>query len=149
MSRRWIDPQDFRDLRRQAGMTRREAAQALDVTARTIQNWETGGARIPWMAFRMLRILRGYALPGVAWDGWTITGDTLHAPNGRRFMANEIQHIEQVFAMARLWRQMYSRPVVQKITSKVLPFPGRKFTAQDPDQKKPLAVQPQHIGGIL
>ncbi len=33
MSRRWIDPQDFRDLRRESGLTRREAAKELDVTA--------------------------------------------------------------------------------------------------------------------
>lgn len=45
--RRWIDPQAFQDLRRQFCMTRIQAAEALDVTPRTVQNWETGGARIP------------------------------------------------------------------------------------------------------
>lgn len=122
-SHRWIEPQDFRDLRRQAGLTRREAAEALDVTGRTIQNWETGGARIPWMAHRMLRILRGYALPGKVWEGWTIDGDTLYAPNGRHFTPGELQHIEQVFAMARLWRQTYARNAAKEVANKVLPFP--------------------------
>lgn len=121
-SPRYIAPQDFRDLRRFAGLTRREAAAALDVTGRTIQNWETGGARIPWLAYRMLRILQGYALPGKDWEGWTITGDTLTAPNGRRFIANEMQHIEQVFGMARLWRQDYARRQ-HKPAALVLPFP--------------------------
>lgn len=65
--RRWIDPQDFQDLRKRADLKRHQAAHLLDVTTRTIQNWETGGARIPWMAYRMLRILTGYALPGKAW----------------------------------------------------------------------------------
>lgn len=119
---RWIEPQDFRDLRRFAGLTRREAAAALDVTGRTIQNWETGGARIPWLAYRMLRILQGYALPGSDWEGWTITGDTLTAPNGRHFTAGELQHIEQMFGMARLWRQDYTRRH-QKPFALVLPFP--------------------------
>ena len=100
--RRWIEPQDFRDLRRMADLKRYQVAALLDVTARTIQNWETGGARIPWLAYRMLRILSGYALPGKAWEGWTIHGDRLYAPNGRWFDANSMQHIEQVFAMARL-----------------------------------------------
>ena len=121
---RWVEPQSFRDLRRQAGMTRREAAKALDVTGRTIQNWETGGARIPWMACRMLRILQGYALPGSDWEGWTVQGDTLTAPNGRHFTAGELQHIEQIFGMARLWRQTYSRKAVRK-AAEVLPFPGQ------------------------
>ncbi len=142
---RHIDPQDFRDLRKQAGMTRREAAAALDVTPRTVQNWETGGARIPWMAHRMLRILRGYALPGKDWEGWTITGDTLTAPNGRHFTAGELQHIEQMFGMARLWRQMYTRPALAKAASTVLPFPDRRRTPAE--APKPPQAQPQRIGG--
>jgi len=125
-TRRWIDPQDFRDLRRQAGMTREQAAQALDVAPRTIQNWERGGARIPWMAYRMLRILRGYALPGVHWDGWTLQGDALIAPNGRWFTAANLAYIEQTFAQARLWRVMYARSGVRKPESGALPFPDRK-----------------------
>lgn len=128
--RRYIAPQDFRDLRRFSGLTRREAAAALDVTGRTIQNWETGGARIPWLAYRMLRILRGYALPGSDWEGWTITGDTLTAPNGRCFIANEMQHIEQVFSMARLWRHDYTRRH-QKPAAVVLPFPEPQQSPED------------------
>ena len=49
MSRRWIYPQDFRDLRRLADLIRKQAADLLDVTGRTIQNWKTEGARIPWI----------------------------------------------------------------------------------------------------
>lgn len=131
---RWIEPQDFRDLRRQAGLTRLQAAQALDVTGRTIQNWETGGARIPWMAHRMLRILRGYALPGKAWEGWAIDGDTLYAPNGRHFTPGELQHIEQVFSMARLWQKIYAEKCRSEKASKVLPFPVFDQTAADPQQ---------------
>lgn len=134
MSRRYIHPQDFADLRKHAGMTRREAAQALDVTPRTVQNWETGGARIPWLAYRMLRILRGFGLPGGAWDGWTIQGDTLHAPNGRHFTAGELQHIEQVFGMARLWRQEYTSRRHQKPAAVVLSFPEQGQDTPEPQQ---------------
>lgn len=126
--RRWIEPQDFRDLRKQAGLTRREAAVTLDVTPRTIQNWETGGARIPWMAYRMLRILRGQALPGEFWEGWTVSQDKLVSPAGHVFDAVWLLHVESVFAQAKLWRQMYSRSGVQKTLSTVLPFPDRKET---------------------
>lgn len=97
-----ISPQDFADLRHQASMTRKEAALALDVTPRTVQNWETGGARIRWMAYRMLRILRGYALPGSMWEGWTIRNDELFSPNGRSFDAVWLQNAEHVFSQARL-----------------------------------------------
>lgn len=144
-SRRYIDPQDFRDLRRSLFMTRREVAAVLDVTPRTVQNWETSGARIPWLAYRMLRILRGSALPGEAWEGWTVSGDTLHAPNGRHFTAAELQHIEQVFGMARLWRQMYTRPALAKAAETVIPFPDRRRTPAE--VPKPLQGQIQRIGG--
>lgn len=142
-SRRWIDPQDFRDLRR--GMTRKEAAEALDVTPRTIQNWETGGARIPWMAYRMLRILRGFALPGVEWEGWTVCGRELFSPAGRSFDAAHLAHIEHVFGMARLWRQMYTRKAAEETASKVLPFPDRR--KRPIEAPKPPEAQPQRIGG--
>lgn len=135
--RRWIDPQDFSDLRKQAGLTRKEAAEELNVTPRTIQNWETGGARIPWMAYRMLRILRGRALPGVFWEGWTVSGRELVSPAGRVFDAVWLLHVENVFAQAKLWRQMYSRAGVQKTLSTVVPFPDRR---RQPEEKP----KPQH-----
>lgn len=131
VSRIWIDPQDFRDLRRSLHLTRKQSAAALDVTPRTVQNWETGGARIPWMAYRLLRLQRGCALPGKAWEGWTIQGDTLHAPNGRHFTAGELQHIEQVFAMSRLWRQEYAGRH-QKPAAVVLPFLALDQTTAEP-----------------
>lgn len=120
---RYISPGDFRNLRRLSGLTRKQAAELLDVTARTIQNWETGGARIPWMAYRMLRILTGYALPGKAWEGWSVHGDRLYAPNGRWYEANSLEQIEQIFGMARLWHQDYNRRSGKHL-SVMLPFPS-------------------------
>lgn len=127
MSRRkWIEPHDFADLRRQSGLTRAQAAAELNVTPRTIQNWETGGARIPWMAYRMLRILRGTALPGFAWEGWTIRGRNLFSPSGRAFDAAWLLEVENVFSQARLWRQMYAASGRAKTASTVVPFPDRR-----------------------
>ena len=142
--RRWIDPHDFADLRKQSGLTRSEAAKALDVTPRTIQNWETGGARIPWMAYRMLRILRGFALPCSAWEGWTLRGRTLYSPTGRSFDAVWLQNMEHVFAQAKLWRQMYSASGLAKTASTVVPFPDRR--RQHEEQPFHLA-QPKRMGG--
>jgi DNA-binding XRE family transcriptional regulator len=139
-SRKWIDPRDFRDLRIRSGLSRAEAADALDVTPRTIQNWETGGARIPWMAYRMLRILRGFALPGSAWEGWTLRGDTLYSPTNRGFDAGHLEHIEHVYAQAKLWRQMYAASGRAKTASTVLPFPDRRRDSN---------VVPIRSGGVL
>lgn len=128
-AKRWIDPLDFRDLRKLSGLSRAEAAKALDVTARTVQNWETGGARIPWMAYRMLRILRGYALPGQAWEGWTLRGDTLYSPDNRGFPAGELYFLRNVFAQAKLFRQLYTRAGRAKTAATVVAFPLRERDA--------------------
>jgi DNA-binding XRE family transcriptional regulator len=133
-TRRWIEPQDFRDLRGRADLKRYQVAALLNVTTRTIQNWETGGARIPWMAYKLLRILAGYALPGKAWQGWTIHGDRLYAPNGRWFDANSMEHLEQVFAMSRLWRQDYLSRKHPQPASNVLAFPDRTLTPAELQQ---------------
>ena len=137
--RRWIDPHDFADLRKQSGLTREQAAEALDVTRRTIQNWETGGARIPWMAYRMLRILRGFALPSVHWEGWTIRNDQLFSPLGRAFDAVWLMHNEHVFAQARLFRQMYAASGQRKTASTVVEFPDRRRKQEE--LHKPLQAQ--------
>jgi DNA-binding XRE family transcriptional regulator len=144
-SRKWIEPQDFRDLRRQSGLTRKQAASELDVTSRTIQNWETGGARIPWMAFRMLRILSGISLPGRHWEGWTVRGRELIAPNGRSFDSSSLEYFEQVFSQARLWRQMYAASGRTKTASTVLPFPDRRRIDVEPSN--PLQNQLQRMKG--
>lgn len=139
MSRRkWIDPHAFADLRKQSGLSRRQAADALDVTPRTIQNWETGGARIPWMAYRMLRILRGFALPGLQWEGWTLRGAVLFSPTGRSFDAVWLQNVDLVFAQAKLFRQMYAASGRAKTAATVVPFP---------DIGLHLAAQPKRAGG--
>jgi len=146
MSRcRWIDPQDFRDLRKQSGLTRVQAAYELDVTPRTIQNWETGGARIPWMAYRMLRILRGYALPGFAWEGWTLRNHQLFSPTGRSFDAVWLQNVDHVFAQARLWRQMYSASGRARTASTVVDFPD--YRRKPEERSQPLEAQSKRMGG--
>ena len=122
-AKRWIEPLDFQDLHKLSGLSRAEVAKALDVTARTVQNWETGGARIPWMAYRMLRILRGYALPGHAWEGWTLRGDTLYSPDNRGFPAGELYFLRNVFAQAKLFRQLYTRAGCAKTAAPVVASP--------------------------
>ena len=53
----------------------------LQVTARTIMHWEEGKTRIPYSAFKLLRIrANGEFLDG-AWNGWVIRGDTLWIRN--------------------------------------------------------------------
>ncbi len=145
MSRRHITAQDFADLRKQSGLTRLQAAKELDVTARTIQNWETGGARIPWMAYRMLRVLRGFAVPGIEWEGWRIYNGKLYNPSGQWFDRVYLEQVAYAFAEARLWRQMYARAGRAKTAATVVSFPDRR--RRPIEKQKPLEAQPRRIGG--
>ncbi|MEW6314331.1 MAG: VC1465 family Xer recombination activation factor [Pseudomonadota bacterium] len=104
-----IDYDRFKDTRILAGLSKRQVASMLFVSLRTIDLWETGKVRIPYAAFRLLRILTGYELPGRAWQGFYLHGDTLWSPEGKPFKAADLGYLSVTFAMARMWREDYAR----------------------------------------
>ena len=67
---------------RSAGMSRAQAAQFFQVSERTLHNWESGKHDIPYTAYRLIRLYRGYELPGKAWEGWRFTDCKLYTPEG-------------------------------------------------------------------
>lgn len=99
----------FRETRLIAGMSRKEAAKLLFVTLRTVQLWEAGKVKIPYAAFRLLRIHTGYDLPGDAWKGFSLFGDTLKiTPDGKNVAAGDLRYLSLTFAMARQWHKEYA-----------------------------------------
>ena len=84
-----------------AAMDRKGVAELLRVTVRTVRNWECGATRVPYSAFKLLRILTGYALPGEAWRGWSMRGDTLWSPECKAFEAWGMGYLSLIFGMAR------------------------------------------------
>jgi transcriptional regulator with XRE-family HTH domain len=98
----------FRETRLLAGMSRKDAASLLFVTLRTIQLWERGAVKIPYAAFRLLRIHTGYELPGSAWRGFSLSGDTLITPDGKNIVAGDLRYLSLTFAMARQWKKEYA-----------------------------------------
>lgn len=75
----------FREARQTCSLTVAEAAKLFRVTERTVQNWESGRVRVPYAAFKLMRILRGHELPHPAWRGFRVVGDTLWTPEGHPF----------------------------------------------------------------
>lgn len=75
----------------------------LDVTARTIRNWEDGSSRTPYPAFRLMRLLGGHSLIGKQWEGWSIWRGTLWTPEGRGFEPHELRYLSNYLWMARKW----------------------------------------------
>jgi hypothetical protein len=78
-------------------------AELLHFTDRTVRNWERGASRVPYAAFRLLRITSGYALPGHEWEGWGLRKGVLWSPTGQAFDAGSMGYLGLVFQMARQW----------------------------------------------
>jgi DNA-binding transcriptional regulator YiaG len=101
---------DFKEARLLAGFTRSDAAEALFVSERTVRNWEAGRAAVPYSAFKLIKVLGRYDLPGAAWDGWRLNGDTLWSPERKPFRPHELAWWGLTCAMARSWLQRYHEP---------------------------------------
>jgi len=104
-----IDKDQFRDVRKMNRLSVDETAKLLQVTSRTIAHWESGVTRIPYSAFKLLRILANGELLPTAWKGWVIKGDTLWSPINRPFRQHELTYISSYFTMARYWQADYER----------------------------------------
>lgn len=101
--RKYIDPEGFYIARKRAGLTMMKTADLLDVDIRTIRNWENGSTRIPYSAFRLMRMAGGYSLLGKEWDGWAVWEGKLFSPAGRAFEPHELQYVSHYISMARLF----------------------------------------------
>lgn len=105
----WIDPKEFKITRQAAGLTVDQVAGLLFVTPRTVRYWEAGRYRIPYPAFKLLRILRGAELPGEAWAGWRVTRGALWSPAGQCFLPGELAYLSLVFRQAWAFRQQQAQ----------------------------------------
>lgn len=101
-----VDAEAFRVARFSAGLSLDGAADFLRVTSRTVRNWEAGAVRIPYPAFRLLRVRAGLSMPFDGWDGWIVGKDgTLWSPGRQSFRAKDLEWLSLVFAQARQWRR--------------------------------------------
>lgn len=91
-----------------AAMDRKGVSELLRVTVRTVKNWEQGKSRVPYSAYRLLRIHGCYDLPGAAWSGWRLAGDTLWSPERRGFRPFDLAWWGLTVAMAREWKRIYA-----------------------------------------
>ena len=71
------------------GMQRTDAAKFLQVSERTLHNWESGRHVIPFAVYKLLRLLNGMDLPGATWEGWRFSGGKLYTPEGYGFTGKD------------------------------------------------------------
>lgn len=104
----FADPVTFHLERVTARLTQRQAADYLGVTPRTMRNWETGRTRIPYPAFKLIRMRAGGIVHAPGWDGWRFgRGGALFSPDGRSFQPWELYHLRLVFSMSRYFQQAH------------------------------------------
>lgn len=96
-----MDPETFIVQRLKAALTRQGAAVLLRVSERTVRNWEKGRTVIPYSAYRLLCIEAGYELPGAAWRGFVLRGDTIWSPEGKSFTAHDLGWWQLTCELAR------------------------------------------------
>lgn len=116
----WADPEQFHLERLTAGLTQKQAAEYLGVSLRTVRNWERGVNRIPYPAFRLVR-MRARALVHVeGWDGWRFDrGGALVSPDGRTFQPWELQNLQLVVSLARRYIEARKPAPLPAVADKV------------------------------
>lgn len=97
---RRITPEQFRETREFTGKSREDVAEFLGVSLRTVGHWETGKARVPYAAFRLLRVaLRGDMLDP-SWQGYRIARGRLVTPEGYAFGPGDMAWLSLLVARA-------------------------------------------------
>lgn len=96
----------FRTARALCSLSVPEAAKLLRVSTRTVQYWESGAVGVPYTAYKLMRILRGYELPSSAWKGFRVVGDTMWSSEGLAFKAADLRWWSLTCRMAGEFRAM-------------------------------------------
>lgn len=112
----------FREARLQCCLSVEGCAKLLRISERTVRNWEAGAVRIPYAAFKLMRVMRGGKLLGSDWTGFRVHGDTLITPEGRSFHFSELAWWSLLCRMARAYAEA-RRPGMTSTDRLVAPPP--------------------------
>lgn len=93
------------------GWSTADVAKFLQVSVRTVQLWVSGRVRVPYAAYKLLRLQLRYELPGDAWNGWTISADRLYTPEGHELRPQEFGWWSLLVRRAALFSSLYSENV--------------------------------------
>lgn len=88
------------------GLSTEACADLLHVTERTVRNWESGSSRIPYAAFKLMRVLRGGKFLGPEWSGWFVRYDKLVTPEGHEIRAHEFAWWSLLVRQAREFQRL-------------------------------------------
>lgn len=97
----------FKVLCLDAGLKVPDVARTLQVTERTVYAWFSGKTAVPYSAYKLLRILSRFELPG--WPGWHMHSGKLWTPEGFAFDPTDGAWWSLLVRQARAFRAQYER----------------------------------------
>lgn len=99
----------FKVLCADAGLSIDQAAQLLHVTPRTIRYWFSGKTWVPYAAYKLVRVMRYFELPGNEWRGWHFHSGRLWTPEGHGFTPRDSNWWGLLVRKAAMFHVLYDR----------------------------------------
>ncbi|WP_374941038.1 VC1465 family Xer recombination activation factor [Xylophilus ampelinus] len=126
------------------GLDRAGVAKLLQVSPRTLHNWESGRHPIPHMAYRLLRLHFRVELPGDGWVGWSFVAGKLRSPEGHTFVGSDCSWWSLFIRQARFFGPLYRENMelrrVLGAKGRHVPGPVRGTSAGRAAEPSPAAV---------
>lgn len=91
------------------GLTVDDVAHFLQVSPRTVQLWVSGRVRIPYAAYKLMRLQLRYELPGDAWKGWHLSAGRLYTPEGFELNPHDFSWWGLLVRRAALFSSLYAK----------------------------------------
>lgn len=143
--RKYISPDEFYVARRKAGLTVKLAAETIDIDERTIRNWENGKSKIPYAAFRLIRLMAGYSIIGKGWENWSFWRGKLCSPEGREFQEHEMHYIGHYLSFAKHQLKAQASPVADASIRPAFSRKSLELVKIEPMVKVELNAQPESL----
>jgi hypothetical protein len=96
-------------MRMSCGLDRAQTAKLLHVTERTLHNWETGVFHIPYAAYKLMRLMNYFELPGKGFEGWHVSNGCLYTPENHCLDLSEFTWWNNLYGRAKLFHVLYHK----------------------------------------
>jgi len=99
----------FKAMYTRLGFSVADAAKFLQVTPRTVHEWISGRVRIPYAAYKLMRLQLHYELPGDAWRGWSLSAGRLYTPEGHELNPHDFTWWSLLCRKASMFSTLYAQ----------------------------------------
>lgn len=104
----------FKTMYTRLGFSVADAAKFLQVSTRTVHEWISGRVRIPYAAYKLMRLQLHYELPGDAWSGWSLSAGRLYTPEGHELSPHDFTWWSLLCRKAAMFSSLYAVQVAAR-----------------------------------